>query len=86
MKKMPKSQKLKISDDSQNHKMILKTEEEWKEKLAPEQFHVLRGKGTERPFTGKLLNNKEKGIYTCAACGSPLFKSDANCANTVSRL
>ncbi len=53
-----------------------KTEEEWKKKLAPEQFHVLRRKGTEMPFTGKLLHNKETGMYVCAACGNPIFSSE----------
>ena len=46
-------------------------------KLTPEQYNVLREKGTEMPFTGKLLNNKENGMYACAACGAELFSSDA---------
>ncbi|WP_421888880.1 peptide-methionine (R)-S-oxide reductase MsrB [Marinoscillum sp.] len=52
------------------------TDADWNEKLTPEQYHVLREKGTERAFTGALLNNKADGIYECAACGNPLFKSD----------
>ncbi len=52
-----------------------KIEEEWKVKLTEEQYRVLRLKGTERPFTGKYWNNKEKGIYYCAGCGTPLFDS-----------
>lgn len=47
------------------------------DKLTPEQLAILREKGTERPFTGKLLNNKDSGKYTCAACGAKLFESDA---------
>ena len=55
--------------------MRTKTEEEWKKKLTPEQFKVLRKKSTELPFTGKLLHNKEDGMYVCAACGTKLFSS-----------
>lgn len=53
------------------------TDEEWKKKLSPEQYHVLREKGTEAPFTGKLLHADADGVYRCAACGNPLFSSDA---------
>ncbi|HPH46758.1 MAG TPA: peptide-methionine (R)-S-oxide reductase MsrB [Chryseolinea sp.] len=55
---------------------ITKTEAEWKALLTLEEFHVLREKGTERAFSGKYWNNHEKGTYTCAACGLPLFTSD----------
>lgn len=55
--------------------MLNKSEEEWKKDLTSEQFEVLRRKGTERPGTGKYLENKENGIYTCAACNEPVFKS-----------
>lgn len=55
---------------------IQKTDEQWRQELDPEQFEILRKKGTERAFTGKLLNNKEDGAYTCAACGNELFGSD----------
>jgi peptide-methionine (R)-S-oxide reductase len=51
------------------------TEEEWKKKLTPEQYRVLREKGTEAPGTGALLNNHDNGDYTCAACGQVVFKS-----------
>jgi peptide-methionine (R)-S-oxide reductase len=51
------------------------SDEEWKKKLTPEQYEVLRGKGTEAPFTGKLLYNDKAGSYTCAACGNVLFDS-----------
>ncbi|HVV66452.1 MAG TPA: peptide-methionine (R)-S-oxide reductase MsrB [Candidatus Saccharimonadales bacterium] len=50
--------------------------DEWKDKLTPEQYHILREKGTEAPFTGKLLHNDKTGDYTCAACGNVVFKSD----------
>lgn len=53
------------------------SEDEWKKKLSPEQFHVLREKGTEPAFTGKFHAHKEKGMYVCAACGAKLFSSDA---------
>ncbi len=55
---------------------IKKSDKDWKEKLTPDQYMVLRGKGTEKPFTGELLNNKKKGIYLCAACGNELFTSE----------
>jgi peptide-methionine (R)-S-oxide reductase len=51
------------------------TDADWKKLLTPEQYHVLREEGTERAFTGKYWNNHEKGIYRCAACGLPLFRS-----------
>ena len=59
------------------------TQKEWQEKLTEEQYYILREKGTERPFTGKLLMNKEKGVYKCAGCGNELFtdemKFDSHC-------
>ncbi len=51
-------------------------EDEFKKKLTPEQYEVLRQKGTEAPFSGKLLHEKGKGMFKCAACGNPLFASD----------
>lgn len=52
-------------------------EDHWRKTLTPEQYRVLRERGTETPFTGKYLNTKEEGVYACAACGTPLFSSDA---------
>jgi len=52
------------------------TEAEWREKLSPEQYQVLRQAGTERAFTGKYDQNKQAGLYICAGCGAPLFSSD----------
>jgi methionine-R-sulfoxide reductase len=55
---------------------IIKSEEDWKQELSEEQYYVLRMKGTERPFTGKLLHNEEKGTYSCSGCGNELFTSN----------
>ena len=57
-------------------KKTFRTEEEWKAILTPQQYHVLREKGTDAPFTGKLTLNAEKGMYYCAGCGAELFSSD----------
>lgn len=55
---------------------VTRSEEEWREQLTAEQFHVLRNKGTEPPFTGKYVHAKDAGMYRCAACGADLFRSD----------
>ncbi len=56
---------------------VEKTEEEWKAELNPEEYNILRGKGTERPFTGEYIDNHDKGVFTCKACGNELFSSAA---------
>jgi peptide-methionine (R)-S-oxide reductase len=53
-----------------------KSEDEWRRQLTPEQYHILREKGTERAFTGEYAHSKEEGVYRCAACGEELFSSD----------
>ncbi len=55
---------------------LTKTEAEWREQLTPEQFHVMRQKGTERPFTGALVDNHADGVYHCGGCDAPLFPSE----------
>lgn len=56
--------------------MALRSDDEWKDTLTPEQYNILREKGTEAPFTGKLLHEKGTGDFVCAACGAVVFKSD----------
>jgi peptide-methionine (R)-S-oxide reductase len=55
---------------------VIKSDEEWKEQLSPEQYRVTRQKGTERPFTGEYHASKEEGTYRCVGCGAELFSSD----------
>jgi len=54
----------------------MKTDEEWRDQLTPEQFRITREKGTERAFTGEYWNSKTPGMYRCVCCGEPLFDSD----------
>lgn len=72
-----------MTTNSKDTTKVVKTEEEWKKVLSPEQYNVIREKGTEAPFSGKFYLHKEKGTYVCAACGSELFTSntkfDAGC-------
>ena len=65
-----------MSTDNNDSTHVTKTEEEWKNLLSPDQYRVLREKGTEAPYTGKYYLNKDKGVYVCAACGNEFFTSD----------
>ena len=56
---------------------VEKSEKAWKEELSPEEYYILREKGTELPFTGKFNDHFEKGTYLCKGCGSPLYQSDS---------
>jgi methionine-R-sulfoxide reductase len=56
---------------------VEKSDAEWRAQLTPEQFQIARAKGTERPFCGTLLDNKQQGVYTCICCKLPLFSSDS---------
>lgn len=63
-----------MSDSTEKERDV--TDDEWKKRLSPEQFHVCRMGGTEAPFTGKYVDHHEDGTYTCVACGNELFASD----------
>ncbi|MDX6520256.1 MAG: peptide-methionine (R)-S-oxide reductase [Gaiellales bacterium] len=56
---------------------VTRTEQEWQQLLTPEQYQVLRQKGTERPFSGRYVDSKQDGVYRCVACGNELFDADA---------
>ncbi len=65
-----------MADTATPKQKIHKTEAQWRELLTPEQFHVMRQKGTERAFSGPLNGNRDDGIYRCAGCDAELFTSD----------
>ena len=77
----PKTQNVTIVDvESVVHlpseiEKVVKTDKEWKAELTEQEYYVIRDKGTERPHTSNLLDNKEAGVYTCKACSLPLFSS-----------
>jgi peptide-methionine (R)-S-oxide reductase len=64
------------SEGTEQEYPVVKTAAEWKAELSADEYYVIREKGTERPFTGDLLDNKAEGTYTCRACEHPLFESD----------
>ena len=67
----------KVNDkEPQKKYKVIKTEEQWKSLLSPDAYIILREKGTEKAFTGKYFNLHDKGIYSCAACNTPLFSSE----------
>lgn len=66
----------KVPTKSTTHASMQDQEEEWRKKLTKEQFHILREKGTEIPYTGALLNEKRKGTYVTADCNEPVFRSE----------
>lgn len=65
-----------INSEGDTLKKVIKSEDEWRNELTPFEYHVIRGKGTERAFTGEYYKNYKKGYYNCKACGTKLFDSD----------
>ena len=66
-----------MAEPDKSAKPLPRTDAEWKKVLTREQYHVMREKGTDRPFTGRYTDTETPGIYRCAACSEPLFESDA---------
>ena len=75
-KSSPKIQNKEQKLVEQSGKKLVKSHEQWREQLSDEEFRVCREQGTEAPFSGKLLHNKDTGIYACTCCETPLFVSD----------
>ena len=65
-----------MEENIQKTDKIQKTDTEWRQELTPEQYRIMRQKGTEHAFTGQYLNNKDEGVYRCAGCGASLFSSE----------
>ena len=65
-----------MTDQATKSKKVVKSDEEWRQQLTPEQYYVTREHGTERAFTGPYHDSKEKGVYRCICCDTPLFTSD----------
>ena len=65
-----------MPEKTEDNQKIQKTDAEWRAELSPEQYHILREKGTERAFTGEYYKTKTPGMYICAGCGQELFASD----------
>jgi len=65
-----------LSDTAEEARPVSKPDQEWRASLTPEQYEVLRRKGTERAFTGRYYKTKDEGVYRCAGCGAELFSSD----------
>ncbi|HEX6990129.1 MAG TPA: peptide-methionine (R)-S-oxide reductase MsrB [Bacillota bacterium] len=65
-----------MTDGDRDNQRVVLSDEEWRRRLTPEQYHVAREGGTERAFTGKYWNAKEPGLYRCVCCGAPLFDSE----------
>lgn len=68
---------IKMSNETDVKDKVVKTDEEWRKLLTPEQYHVMREKGTERAFSGQYWDNHAAGVYLCAACSQEVFDSDS---------
>src|SRR5687767_2993592 len=73
--RLPPAMDTKTSDTNKGTKRLELSDEEWKKRLSPEEYKVLRGHGTERPWTGCFVATKDPGTYVCSGCGNPLFES-----------